>query len=100
GDCLIGLVVVDESSGLGGRCLVSLGKRNRSTPLPWTRLRVGSPVVIMPESEQGGSEHRGVVCERSERLLQVAVAGPLEEADTTYWVVLSTDETSRERQRS
>jgi ATP-dependent RNA/DNA helicase IGHMBP2 len=100
GDCLSGLVVVDESSGLGGRCLVSFSKRNRSAPLPWTRLRVGSPVVVIPEAEQGGPERRGVVCERSERLLQVAVAEPLDDADITYRVVLSSDETSRERQRS
>ncbi len=100
GDCLTGLVVVDESSGLGGRCLVSFSKRNRSASLPWTRLRVGSPVVVMPEAEQGGPERRGVVCERSECLLRVAVAEPLDDADTAYRVILSSDETSRERQRA
>src|SRR5947209_16447596 len=50
GDCLTDLVVAEESSGLGGRCLLTLVKRNRSVALPWTRLQVGSPVLITPES--------------------------------------------------
>jgi ATP-dependent RNA/DNA helicase IGHMBP2 len=100
GDCLVGLVVIDESSGLGGRCLVTLSKRNRSAALPWTRLQVGSPVVVIAEGEPGGWERRGVVCARRERHLQVAVTDPLDETDGGYRVVLSSDEISRERQRS
>ena len=43
GHCLANLVVREECSGLGGRCVVTLGKRNDAVPLPWTRLGVGSP---------------------------------------------------------
>ena len=100
GDCLVGLIVTDESAGLGGRCLLSLCKRNRSASLPWTRLQVGSPVVVMAEAEPGNAGVRGVICERSERLLRVAVAEPLGDEDGVYRVVLSNDETSRQRQRS
>ncbi|HEV8062631.1 MAG TPA: AAA domain-containing protein [Gemmataceae bacterium] len=100
GDCLVGLVVVDESAGLGGRCLLSLAKRNRSTSLPWTRLGVGSPVVVLSEADAGSAGIRGVVCERSEHLLRVAIAEPLGDEDGVYRVVLSNDETSRQRQRS
>ena len=100
GDCLVGLVVVDESAGLGGRCLLSLAKRNRSASLPWTRLGVGSPVVVLLEAEAGSAGIRGVVCERSEHLLRVAVAEPLGDEDGVYRVVLSNDETSRQRQRT
>ncbi len=100
GDCLVGLVVVDESAGLGGRCLLSLAKRNRSASLPWTRLGVGSPVVVLPEAEAASAGIRGVVCERSEHLLRVAISEPLGDEDGIYRVVLSNDETSRQRQRS
>src|SRR5947209_10284072 len=37
GECLVGLVVIEESSGLGGRCVLTLAKRNRSLALPWNR---------------------------------------------------------------
>jgi superfamily I DNA and/or RNA helicase len=100
GDCLAGLIVVDESSGLGGRCLVSFAKRNRAAPLPWTRLQVGSPVVVLCQEPSTQAAVRGVVCERSERLLRVALADQLEDADGVYRVQLSSDETSRERQRA
>ena len=43
---------------------------------------------------------RGVVCERSERVLQVAVAEPPGDEEGVYRVLLSTDEISRERQRT
>ena len=100
GDCLVGLVVVDEREGLGGRCLLSLAKRNRSASLPWTRLGVGSPVVVLPEAEAGSAGIRGVVCERTEHLLRVAIAEPLGDEDGVYRVVLSNDEISRQRQRA
>ena len=50
GTSLVDLVVVDESSGLGGRCLLALVKRNRTLGLPWTRLQVGSPVLLSVQS--------------------------------------------------
>src|SRR5438128_241407 len=76
GECLVDLVVAEEASGLGGRCLVTLAKRNRAAPLPWTRLQVGSPVLVVPEGGSEGSGARGVVCARGERTLCVAVAEP------------------------
>ena len=48
GDTLVDLVIIDEEAGLGGRYILSLAKRRR-TPLPWTRLDSGSPVVLSPE---------------------------------------------------
>jgi ATP-dependent RNA/DNA helicase IGHMBP2 len=102
GDCLTDLVIVDESSGLGGRCLLSLVKRNRTLALPWTRLQVGSPVLVISESDAADRGCRGVVSERKENLLRVAVAEPPSEDDepSTYRVVLSSDEVSRQRQRA
>ena len=49
GTSLVDLVITDEETGLGGRHLLQLAKRNRS-PLPWTRLGVGSPVVLSPDA--------------------------------------------------
>src|SRR5262245_28746546 len=83
GDCLTGLVVRDEQSGLGGRVVLVLGKRNLNQPLPWTRLGVGSPVVLSPEG--GGNGVRGVVCERREGHIQVAVNDlPEDDDEATY----------------
>jgi len=45
GNSLIDLVVADENAGLGGRLIVQLIRRSRG-PLRWTRLDVGSPVVL------------------------------------------------------
>jgi ATP-dependent RNA/DNA helicase IGHMBP2 len=102
GDCLTDLVIVDESSGLGGRCLLTLVKRQRTQSLPWTRLQVGSPILITAENDSRDHGTRGVVCERNERLLRVACAElpEGEEEPTTYQVVLSSDEVSRQRQRA
>src|SRR5205807_1402462 len=101
GDCLIDLVIADESSGLGGRCLLTLVKRNRAASLPWTRLQVGAPVLVTPESDQASPSCRGVVCERNDQFLRVAVAEPPDDAEPiTYRVTLSSDEVARQRQRA
>jgi superfamily I DNA and/or RNA helicase len=102
GDCLIDLVVTEESSGLGGRCLLTLAKRNRTLALPWTRLQPGSPVLVLSEAAKSSTGPRGIVCERTDRYLRVAIAEPPDESDerTTYRVVLSHDEVARQRQRA
>src|SRR5512138_3761368 len=49
GSSLINLVIRDTDAGLGGRCLVTFGKRNQNLTLPWTRLGTGSPVILTEE---------------------------------------------------
>jgi hypothetical protein len=101
GDCLLGLVVVEESSGLGGRCLLTLAKRNRSAALPWNRLEPGSPVLLSPTGGPSADGWRGVVCERGEQTLSVAFNEPPEDmSGPTYRLNLSADEASRQRQRA
>jgi ATP-dependent RNA/DNA helicase IGHMBP2 len=100
GNCLIGLVVREEFSGLGGRWLVTLAKRNDSMPLPWTRLGVGSPVLLSEKGARPGEGIRGVVSERGERWLRVAFNDPLEDEGGTYRLDLSTDEVATQRQRA
>jgi ATP-dependent RNA/DNA helicase IGHMBP2 len=99
GKCLIDLVARDEYGGLGGRYLVTLGKRGQS-PLPWTRMQVGTPVLLSIPSA-GGQGWRGIVCERAEGSLCVALNEPPEsDADTpVYRLDVAHDETARLRQR-
>jgi hypothetical protein len=123
GNTLVGLVVADEQAGLGGRYLVQLGKPG-GAPLPWTRLDVGSPVVLSPEGKKGtvpicrngpeGASHkwglspfsapvyRGVVCERGERVICVALDRlPEDLAEHETWRVdLTFDEVAVTRQRA
>src|SRR5262249_38660380 len=102
GNCLVDLVVTEEYSGLGGRCILTLAKRNRSQPLPWTRLQVGSPVLLSVEGAAADAGVRGVVCERTEQSLRVAVNEPPDEAKEgpVYRLDLSADEAARQRQRA
>lgn len=99
GTCLLGLVVAEEQSGLGCRCILTLMKRNRSQPLPWHRLQSGAPVLLSEEGASGGGM-RGVVCERGELFLRVAVNEPPDETAATFRVELSSDEAARLRQRA
>jgi superfamily I DNA and/or RNA helicase len=102
GHGLTDLVLAEESSGLGGRCLWTLTKRNRSAALPWTRLQAGSPVLVTPASGSPRTGARGVICERTDRSLQVAFTEPPDQGDEprTYRVTLSADEVARQRQRA
>lgn len=101
GNTLVDLVVADEQAGLGGRYLVSLGKRGRA-PLPWTRLDVGSPVILSPCKPKVEQAHRGVVCERDESAICVALDRlPDDLADHDVWRIdLSFDEVAIQRQRA
>src|SRR3954464_6565139 len=76
GECLAGLVIVEEDAGLGGRSIVTLARRNRQVPLPWNRLEPGAPVLLVREGEAGDEGQRGVVFERAEKALRVALAEP------------------------
>ena len=102
GDSLVDLVVDDEFSGLGGRFVVRLVKRNRSHAVPWSRMGAGSPVVLSQEDSSACSGFRGVVCERAERFIDVAINEPLGDAaeHATWRVDRSSDEVARLRQRA
>jgi hypothetical protein len=101
GNSLVNLVVVDEEVGLGGRYLVQLSKRKRAD-LPWTRLGVGSPVVLSPNTAKPDQSHRGVVYERQQQAICVALDGlPDDLADYEVWRLdLSFDEVAVQRQRA
>jgi superfamily I DNA and/or RNA helicase len=100
GNTLVNLVIADEDTGLGGRHILQLAKRNRG-PLPWTRLGVGSPVVLSPDKSKGADGCRGVVCERADGFLRVALAAMLDDTEEhdTWRLDVSTDEVAAQRQR-
>ncbi|MFO0816716.1 MAG: AAA domain-containing protein [Pirellulales bacterium] len=101
GNTLVQLVLRDESAGLGGRVLWRLGKRNQALLLPWTRLGVGSPVLLSEENLKDPTGWRGVVCSRDSHSLEVAFAeSPEPQSDRpTFRLDLSSDEVARQRQR-
>ena len=101
GTSLVDLVITDEDSGLGGRTILQLAKRKRSS-LPWTRLGVGSPIVLSPDTGKGTVQYRGVVCERAEGFLRVALKNiPDDLAGHETWRLdLSSDEVAMQRQQA
>ncbi|MEX2185646.1 MAG: AAA domain-containing protein [Pirellulales bacterium] len=100
GESLVALVIRDETAGLGGRALVTLGKRDVNRRLPWSRLGVGSPVVLSEENSADGAAWRGVICDRSANAVQVALAEFPELSDerATLRLDASVDEIARQRQ--
>ena len=101
GNSLINLVIRDEDSGLGGRVLLTFGKRNQNLSLPWNRLRTGSPVILSEEGNADSEGWRGVVSRAQRDSIQVAF-NQWPEADapsSTFRLDRSTDEIGRQRQR-
>ncbi|MCX5645795.1 MAG: AAA domain-containing protein [Phycisphaerae bacterium] len=101
GTSLVDLVITDEETGLGGRLVLQLAKRNRS-PLPWTRLGVGSPVVLSPDAAKDATGRRAVVCERAQGSLRIALGSMSDDlAEHETWRLdLSNDEIAVQRQRA
>jgi ATP-dependent RNA/DNA helicase IGHMBP2 len=97
GDTLLDLAIQDHRMGLGGRYLVTFGKRNRTQSLPWNRFRVGTPVVASDEVSQDEAGY-GIVCSRTQDRVEVAF-DEWPEADR-FRLDLSPDEITRNRQLS
>ncbi|CAN5462194.1 AAA domain-containing protein [soil metagenome] len=99
GNSLIQLVMRDEFAGLGGRWLVTLGKRNQQMNLPWTRLRMGSPVQLSEENATEGKPWRGVVSQLRRDTIQVAFTEwpEAENERATFRLDLASDEFTRRR---
>ncbi|HSH04894.1 MAG TPA: AAA domain-containing protein [Anaerolineae bacterium] len=76
---LTGLVIRDEQIGLGGRLLLTLGKRNRTVDLPWTQLTPGTPILLTTEGAAEGAVN-GVVTQLRRQEIEIAL-GNDEEID-------------------
>jgi ATP-dependent RNA/DNA helicase IGHMBP2 len=100
GRVLTGLVIREEDAGLGGRLLLTLGKRDVSLPLPPARLQPGSPVLLTCPNDGQPVAIRGVVFARDPKTLRVAVEEDEVPQGETWRVELSTDEIARRRQKA
>lgn len=99
GSSLIKLALRGEEAGLGGRVLLTFGKRNQTLPLPWSRLRVGAPVLLSAE-EATGSGWRGVVSRLERDAIQVAFSGwPDVDETAAFRLDRAADEVARQRLR-
>ena len=100
GNSLIQLTIRDEVAGLGGRVLVTLGQRNQHLDLPWTRLRVGSPVQLAEEQVATATPWRGVVSQLRRESIQVALLQwPEPQGDRpTFRLDLAGDEIAHQRE--
>jgi ATP-dependent RNA/DNA helicase IGHMBP2 len=107
GNSLINLVIREEDSGLGGKILLTFGKRNENLRLPWSLIGMGSPVILTEETESASRRvseaagWRGTVSRVNKDTIQVAFTQWLEtESDRpAFRLDRSTDEISRQRQR-
>lgn len=88
---ILDLVVADEHAGLGGRVILELRRRTEGAELPWSRIDVGSPVIL--------AGLRGVVTERDRRRLLVAFSSVDEEPEAPLRLDLSSDEITAEREK-
>ncbi|MSR52882.1 MAG: DNA-binding protein [Gemmataceae bacterium] len=102
GRALTALVVRDEDAGLGGRLLLTFGKRDLALPLPPTRLQPGSPVLLKCPNDGDQVAVRGIVFARDRTTIRVAIDASddsIPEGET-WRIELSSDELSRRRQKS
>ena len=101
GTTLTALALRDAEFGLGGRLLLTLGRKSRTDPLPPNRLGPGSPVVLTQTKVQRGLTVRGVVFDRAETTIGVAIDPPDDDLpdEATWRLDLSPDEVSRLRQQ-
>ena len=100
GSSLVRLAIREVFAGLGDRVLVTLGKKNETQRLPWTRLTVGTPVLLSAEGNP--SAWRGIVSQRKKDSIQVALSQWLDSdvERSTFRLDLSGDEVARQRQRA
>jgi DNA polymerase III delta prime subunit len=101
GSTLTKLVLRDSEFGLGGRLLLTFGRKGGEALLP-SRLGPGSPVVISQTNvNRRVPSYRGVIYDRDTHTLGVAIDPPDDELpDEAVWRLdLSPDEVSRLRQQ-
>jgi hypothetical protein len=101
GGTLTALTLVNDDYGLGGRLLLTFARTNRNEPLPPNRLTPGSPVVLTQCKVARGFSCRGVVFDRTEPTIGVAIEPPDDDLpdDAVWRIDLSPDEVSRLRQQ-
>lgn len=71
GQTLLDLTLREDVGTLGGRVLITLGKRQVGRPMPWHRLTVGTPVQLSASEER--KVWRGIVSALNRITIQVAI---------------------------
>ena len=102
GATLTRLVLRDSEFGLGGRLLLTFGRKTLNEPLPPSRLGPGSPVVLSQTNvNRRMPSYRGVIYDRDAATIGVAIDPPDDDLpDEAVWRLdLSPDEVSRLRQQ-
>lgn len=102
GTSLTSLVLRDAEFGLGGRLLLTFSRKNRTDPLPPSRLQPGSPIVLNQTNvNRRLPSYRGVVFDRDVSSIGLAIEPPDDELpdDAVWRLDLSPDEISRLRQQ-
>ncbi|MDR3577328.1 MAG: AAA domain-containing protein [Anaerolineaceae bacterium] len=106
GNSILSLIIREEDAGLGGRILLTFGKHGNHVNLPWTRLGVGTPVLLSEENNSGAADFsvqgwRGVVSSLDKESIQVAFATwPETTAERpNFRLDHASDEISRKRQQ-
>ena len=95
GESILDLSIMDHARGLGGRYLITFGRRNRQLSMPWHRLGTGSPVVVSNFVDDDGSSLTGVISARRPDSLQVALDHWPDWQ--TFRIDLAADEVTRQR---
>lgn len=101
GTSLVDLAIRDEEAGMGGRVLVTFGKRDRRLELPWTRLHPGTPIVVSEQQQADHAGWRGVITHHNRETITVVLNDspePISERPL-FRIDQSTDEIARQRQR-
>jgi hypothetical protein len=102
GSTLTKLVLRDSEFGLGGRLLLTFGRKALGEPLPPSRLGPGSPVVISQTNvNRRVPSYRGVIYDRDTATIGIAIDPPDDDLpDEAVWRLdLTPDEVSRLRQQ-
>jgi ATP-dependent RNA/DNA helicase IGHMBP2 len=104
GNSITNLVIREQDAGMGGRILLTLGKSSRGSPLPWTRLGVGTPVTLSEEGAGGSAEQvwRGIVSQLMQNSIQVALSQwPETDTDSpSFRLDKAANDISRQRQQA
>lgn len=93
------LVIREEDAALGGRLLVTFGRRNAAEPLPWSRLNAGTPVLLSEEGVPDASWHGTVTRLASHTIAVMFDRWPEPSGDRpTFRLDPADDEAARRRQ--
>jgi ATP-dependent RNA/DNA helicase IGHMBP2 len=96
GETILDVVISDHVHGLGGQQLVTFKRRSETVPMPWHRLKVGSPVVVSNFNSDNEKSETGVVSRKTRDSIQVSL-GRWPEGNC-FRIDLTADEVTRQRQ--